>query len=250
MNISKDSIKQRFSKACASYENSANVQAIMGQELIYSLEDLYFTNILEIGAGTGLLSENICNSLCYSKFVVNDICDEMLACCKERLKEYPNLEYLNCDAEHLPITEKEQFDLIISNACFQWFDNLKQSLEALKDLLTVDGVLAFSIFTEGNFEEIKKCSGISLDYLSSVKLREILKQVFTCYTLKSRTFVLYFEDVKSLLKTLKKAGVTGLSGQVWSKGRMQQFIDNYEKNYRTSKGLRLTYKCYYVMAYK
>ena len=95
MNISKDSIKQRFSKACASYENSANVQAIMGQELIYSLEDLYFTNILEIGAGTGLLSENICNSLCYSKFVINDICDEMLACCKERLKDYPNLEYLN-----------------------------------------------------------------------------------------------------------------------------------------------------------
>ena len=55
----------------------------------------------------------------------------------------------------LKIKTPRKADLIISNAMFQWFDNLDKAIETLKLSLEKDGVIAFSTFTPSNFKEIK-----------------------------------------------------------------------------------------------
>lgn len=54
--------------------------------------------------------------------------------------------------------------------------------------------------------------------------------------------MLEFDSPKAVLLHLKQTGVTATHQSMWTKTKLQDFYQNYEKNYRTSSGkVRLTY---------
>lgn len=250
MLVNKNLVEQRFSRASDSYHNDANVQAVMARELIDRVESQPYDEILEIGCGTGLLSKMIADNLDFKHLILNDISKSMLLHCKNAVPESERVSYLIKDAESLDFKEQDRFDLIISNACLQWMSDLEKVLKDFKSYLKDNGCLAFSIFSEGNFAEIKHCTGLSLAYKYQKTLQKMLSGIFPCYTLMPREIVLYYKDVKSMLRSFKRTGVSGLSGRIWTKTQLNEFIEKYEQNYKSDKGVRLTWKWHYVIAYK
>ena len=61
--MNKDLIKKRFSKNLKTYNENAKVQKRMAEKLIQLCKKNNYKKILEIGCGTGFLTECICAKL-------------------------------------------------------------------------------------------------------------------------------------------------------------------------------------------
>ncbi len=64
----KNLIKQRFKRSLSTYNEQAQVQLEMSLSIIYNLKELFgdnFFTILEIGSGTGILTQKIIDNFTF-----------------------------------------------------------------------------------------------------------------------------------------------------------------------------------------
>lgn len=149
--INKNTVANNFSKSSKNYDKFAKVQKYMSEKLIGYLDEDKYVNILEIGCGTGILTDRLLKKYPESIIDLCDISSQMLNKVEEKYKNRIN-NYILGDIEELEINKK--YDLIISNASFQWFSHLERTLEKLKDHLNNNGLLLFSTFGEGTYKEL------------------------------------------------------------------------------------------------
>ena len=229
-------IKKQFEKSMNDYDKNATVQDLMASKMIIELSKIStsFETVLELGAGTGLLTKRIAKNIKFSNFYANDLI--------EKSKHYvqkiiPNAMFFAGNA--LKIKTPRKADLIISNAMFQWFDNLDKAIETLKLSLKKDGVIAFSTFTPSNFKEIKELTGLTLKYKTEDEIKEILTnhgfEILYCES--------FYEEMKfntplELLAHMKNTGVNSLSEETWTVKKIKDFCDKFNKKYPQTK---LTY---------
>ena len=126
-----------------------------------------FFRTLEIGCGTGLLSEKINRLWEDQQFWVNDLVEQM---CRKTIDrcQLPVSHGLNGDIEQIPLTGK--FDLIVSASTFQWLAHPRATFAKLAAHLNTNGWLIFSTFGKNNFKELKAVTGQGLEYRSIVEL--------------------------------------------------------------------------------
>src|SRR5699024_6606905 len=125
-------------------------------------------SVLEIGCGTGFLTEYFIQNFSFNRYVANDIIPE----CADYVDMIsPEVEFLEGDVEELALDEK--FDLIVSNATLQWAEDLKSVVSKLNNMLKDRGILAFSIFGNRNLEQMSKILQRGLKYYSVDQLREL-----------------------------------------------------------------------------
>ena len=172
--IEKSSVRQSFSKGAKEYDKYAFIQKKMALMLGEKLKNSELQKtILEIGCGTGILSEILIKKYKNSNFTFIDISEEMIKKCKDKIGENICWNYKCCDGEKF---SNGNFDLICSNAVFQWFTNLKESINSYLSMLNSGGVLAFTTFGPENFFEFSEAAknagidGYSLDYFSYKKI--------------------------------------------------------------------------------
>jgi trans-aconitate 2-methyltransferase len=107
------------------------------------LMDLIFKRkglkVLDLGCGTGELTEMVSESLPESGVLGIDSSSQMLK--KAIQKKRPGLDFKLCSIEE--ITNK--WDLIFSNAAIQWVDNHDQLIPRLVSLLRPGGQLAVQL---------------------------------------------------------------------------------------------------------
>ena len=149
--INKKTVANNFSKSSKNYDKFAKVQKYMSEKLIAYLDEDKYTDILEIGCGTGILTDRLLTKYPECTMDLCDISFEMLKKVEEKYKNKIN-KYILGDIEELEIDKK--YDLIISNASFQWFSHLDRTLEKLKNHLNEGGLLIFSTFGDGTYKEL------------------------------------------------------------------------------------------------
>ncbi|GAA3409790.1 methyltransferase domain-containing protein [Paenibacillus hodogayensis] len=136
--------------------------------------------ILEIGCGTGRLTAALARALPEARFVCIDLSANMIAAARQNLAHWQldpdgneRVTFLEGDAETL-VAEGESFsvvasdagsgleepgrrlgfDLIVSNAAFQWFAAPHRTIQACLRLLRPGGALVFSTFGPGTFRQL------------------------------------------------------------------------------------------------
>ncbi len=248
MIIKKENLKKHFSKASKTYDENASVQIYMGKKLLDSLSCNKYENILEIGCGSGIFSESVISKFRPQHCVLNDISEDMIAVCKKRFNSNHNLEYLTGDIEKIRLNQK--YSLIISNACLQWLTDLKGSLKRFTAALEDEGVIAFTSFGSQNVKEISSLTHNGLCYLEKSQLDSILSSLGYEYSLEEEVLKVHYDNALTMLRTLKNTGVTGFTKKVWTRGMLQNFIENYEASFTDEKGVFLTWHLYYVLIRK
>lgn len=236
-------IKKQFEKSMKDYDKNAVVQNLMAFKMVIELAKICpkFQNVLELGAGTGLLTKSFVKEIKFENFYANDLVEKSKMYIQ---KIVPQVNFLYGSA--LKIKPAKKMDLIISNAMFKWFDNLDKALDIIKLFMAKDGILAFSTFAPSNFKEITDITGLTLRYKSKEEVVEILQnrgfEVLYCEDFYEE---ISFKNPLELLAHMKNTGVNSLSEQTWTVKKVKEFCDKFSKKYPKVK---LTYSPIIIIA--
>ena len=239
--MNKELIQKRFGRKLSTYNTHARIQKQMAEKLINYI-DGEKSSVLEIGCGTGLLTQLAVNKLQFSKYTALDI----VPGCENFIKKInTNIEFINSDIEKY-IQTCDKYDLIISNASLQWIENLPDFINTLFSKLNEGGTLLFTTFGTENFREIYYVIGKTLPYYSLTELKDL----FSEYTLdiEEEIRVMAFKTPKDVLKHIQNTGVNAISSEAWTK----KDLENFEKGYNNfcANHPTLTYNPIYIKIQK
>ena len=222
-------VKKQFEKSMADYDKNAVVQDMMALKMMFELLKLsnQYDNILEIGTGTGLLTKYIAKDLKYKRYYGNDIVEKSKNYVK---KAIPDADFICGNAMKIKLDRK--FNLVISNAVFQWFENIDKIIKLLSCSMLQDGIIAFSTFSPKNFSEITEITGLSLKYKSKEELIQVMKSCgFEVLYCEEFYEPVEFKTPLEMLAHMKKTGVNSLSDKTWSVKNIKEFCDKYSNKY-------------------
>ena len=137
--VKKNETQSGFGQNPDFYHEHAHVQKQVAERLIASLdpwkETLPEGPVMELGCGTGFLTQGLLDLFNHRKLIVSDASEAMLKACKKNVPTQENVKFTQCDATNVPVNEPT-YALTISNFAAQWFSNpgytLGQWLEATK----------------------------------------------------------------------------------------------------------------------
>lgn len=230
-----------FTKAKDTYKKNAIVQGKMAKKLVYETVKNFgdnFKDILEIGSGTGLLTDEIFRRIKFENLFLNDL--------TENFTEIFPFKYYKGDILNTEIYEN--FDLIMSNAVFQWINDKESLFLKLYGLLNPGGMLSFTTFGRENFCQIKDISGFGLEYKDIEP--SISKTGFEILYFEEELETLYFESVQKILEHIKLTGVGTNANCLWTKRKYEAFREEYLKRFLDNNGVELTYHPQYFILRK
>jgi len=165
-------------------------------------------------------------------------------------------------SEHV-LLQRRKYNLVLSNATFQWLVDKISFFKNLHDSLDEDGILCFSSFGRDNLKEIIEIfnpeNGLPLNYFMLEEYENILKNSgFEIIYKKIEERKIYFDKPVSVLKHFRDTGVNAVSGfedghnKKFSKKDLQYFIEQYTNKFTDSQTgkIYLTYNPIYVIAKK
>lgn len=248
-------ITSNFSRYADLYDKYADVQNKAAAKLLSSLKSSKFLKILELGCGTGNYTLMLRERFKDASIKAWDISDEMIKVAKGKLKD-KSIEFIVADAERVIATK--EFDLITSNACFQWLNNLDQVLQGYAKSLCTEGTVCFSIFGPQTFYELNtvlkatvKDSPVAADYFCNRdKLKVMLEDNFKSVKIDEGRYRERFGNLKGLLEKIKYSGVrgNGLSKKVYfSRGLFEQLEKSYLDKFQ---GIYATYQVFFCRGEK
>ena len=226
-------IKKQFKKSIDNYDKYAVVQKLMAEKLTKALPEKYYSDVLELGCGSGLLTKQFVKEISFQRYCANDIVDKSKMYLDKILKNYV---FLGGSALRLSVNGK--FNLIISNALFQWFGDLEKSIEYFSSYLEKGGTIAFTTFAPDNYKEIKSLTGLGLGYKTVDEIRKILEKNFEILTLENFEYTMRFKNPLEILVHMKNTGVNALTSKPLSVKEVKEFCDKYKEQY---PDLPLTY---------
>lgn len=229
--IKKELVQKNFNKSSNSYDSFAHVQKHMAKKLInFVPKNDNIIKILEIGSGTGIFTEELIKKFPNAEITLLDISNEMLNICKKKFDN--RVTYIFGDAENHMFDEK--YDLIVSNATFQWFNNLEETINKLKGELIINGEIYFSIFSNGTYSELNdsfaKVSN-EFKYSQNFVSVETLEKIGT--VVDSENYIEQFKDLISFLKAVKAIGAQSSlkDKRVLTKNILNRVEEQYILNY-------------------
>jgi len=246
---------ENFSSIAARYDSYARVQRRAAEDLLAFTGRPAARRILEPGCGTGIYTRMLLDAYPRASVLGVDISEAMLGVARRRVTS-SSARFQVADAEELPW---DQYDLITSNATFQWFERLPETMRRLADMLGPDGLLTFSFFGPGTYRELDEALGQVLGdefgaaasrFHGSTELTAMLRENFTCSLVGERRYFRRFASLKELLVSIKYTGVRGRrsgSAMAWTPG----LLARVERACRERHGgIHATYRVLFCMGRK
>jgi len=243
MCVDKSLVKRRFHCASKTYDAHATVQKEMAEVLVQMAAwhiAPFQERMLELGCGTGLLTQEILKRFSAEKYVTNDLVEEMAGKVEPIVlaSDVASHRFIGGDAEQLVFPEPQQ--VIWSGATIQWIEELKPFFAKLYDLLMDEGYVVLSSFGPDNYSEIKTITGKGIDYKTMQQVIESASANFELVASKEWHRQLWLESPMDVLKHMRYTGVNGVAASKWTKGDMARFQEDYQQ-FAQLEGYPLTY---------
>jgi malonyl-CoA O-methyltransferase len=236
----KQKIRDSFSAYAEQYHQEAHLQKVCAECLVDQLSDIK-GNILEIGCGTGFVTEKLIKKFPSTQILATDLSESMLRVCQTNIKS-SQVTFKPMDGEHIPNNEK--YDLIISGLAFQWFLHFEQSIKNLLQTLKPGGLLNFSFLHSTCFPEWqKKCVETNLPFFgTSLPCAIKLQKAFPSMQIKFHSIPIVYKSPLHFFKSLKKIGAgVSLNEQNFSVGQFKSLL----KQWDSKEEFKVTYEVAY-----
>ena len=202
------------------YDTKHNFVSKYGEDVISWLAPQSGERILDVGCGTGTLTEKLAENGAIVTGI--DASAEMIAKAKEA---YPNIQFFVKDATNFSFDEP--FDAVFSNATLHWINDQEKALQCIYNSLKQGGRFVFEMGGKHNIESIH----------NAVK-KALMEEAF-----ENNTNVVsnYFPSVAEQAMLLEKVGFeirnvacfkrpTKLEGEDGMKNWIVQFCGFFFKN--------------------
>lgn len=264
MNLrNRQSVTDRFSRNATTYDACAKVQSFASKRLIQFLTEQAchpaFGPILEVGCGTGLLSEQILRLFPTQEISFLDIAETMIDYARAKLEKNFDLRsasrnFLIADAETFfdSVDTKQcpaKYSLVLSSFTFQWFKDLESTLSKLIKCLDNGGHLFFSTPAAGSFIEWRAMSeALNLPCTanplpSSDTFLSVAQRLGCTLKMEECQFEDQYDDSLNFFLSLKQLGAsTSLvsATQPLSVAQLRQLIRFW--NAQTQNRIKITYR--------
>lgn len=206
-------VRLAFDRAAADYDQYAIIQGRVARKLLPLLTDPHpLHTILEIGCGTGLLTELVLENNPLAHYYATDVAPTMVLSCQNKLKNFQNLKSFVMDGEAAAFLPQmpSHYDLICSSLAFQWLQDLSTVLRFLWERTDK---IAFSTVVSGTFREWESLysqEGLSCPIQSFWQEDDLLQ---LCKSLNPRSLffelqeeIEVFDSPLDFVRSLKKIG--------------------------------------------
>lgn len=149
-------IAESFGRRAGDYDRNAPLQKDIAATLISLLPHRPAPDVLEIGCGTGFVTEHLIDTYPDGTFLITDIAREMVEIAARKYA-HPNAVFAVMDGQD-PVDDR-MFDVIVIGMAAQWFDDPPAAMERLRALLKPGGVLFYSAPGEDSFAAWKDIVG-------------------------------------------------------------------------------------------
>jgi malonyl-CoA O-methyltransferase len=249
----KEIVERNFSRHARHYDAYDAVQRTIGAHLIARLGTERFARILDVGCGTGAYTRLLHERYRGARTRGIDLSAAMIEEAGGRAAG-EGIEFVLGDAE--TVAFDAPFDLITSNACFQWFANLDGTLARCGEALAEGGLLAFSSLGPGTFRELGECLDAVLPARQPISARSFANQSELEAVLGrhfgdvSFTREVMTEEYSSLLELLSAIKYTGTRGRGLDGVRITKTVlRRLEEVYKERIGATVaTYEVFYCLA--
>lgn len=246
-------IAQRFAAAAQHYDQQAIAQRQSAAHLLAEMNCA--GTVLDVGCGTGWLTQQIAQQANVEQVFALDIASDML------FSPYllnDKILKIQADASCLPI-QNNSIDMVVSNFALQWLTQASLFVTHLKRILRQGGQFALALPVHGTLFEVEQAwravdnqPHINSFYSAEAWLNGLQAQGFTIVKQQQQAFFQYYDSTKDLLKSLKTIGANELQ-QPRQQGLMtrQQFatLAQAMEHYRHKQGLPLRYQVLHVWGY-
>ena len=263
--LDKRLVRESFDRAANSYDEVAILQQEVGERLLERLEliKLQPQRIIDIGAGTGAISQQLSKRYKGSEVITFDIAPEMLKKARQRLnltsRWFGKQRFLCGDAERLPLTDNS-VDMIFSNFAIQWCSDLDQTFREFQRILRPDGVLLFTTFGPDTLREVRQAwQGVdhNVHVNSFIDMHDIgdamMRARLTDPVMDTENITLTYKEGMDVMRDLKAMGAhnvaAGRNHGLTGKQKFQQMLANYEQFRDHSGLLPATYETIYGHAW-
>ena len=261
LQVASQKIQNAFSKAAFRYDEFSGLQKEIGLRLFEEIENKKEPlTILDIGMGTGWLTEKLCNHFPLGKIAGIDFASGMIECAKERQSHF---KIAQADACALPF-KNDSFDAIISNLTYQWVKNLYSAFQIVYRVLKNGGMLYFSSFGKKTLQELFASIDTAIDRKNGNViftprrptdqqniLQALSQNGFQDIKMKSEMMRIHFKDMSSLMRWLKNIGANGVKQDIFiGRGLMTRADDFYKRNFSDSSKIFASFELVWVKAKK
>ncbi|QJW45708.1 malonyl-ACP O-methyltransferase BioC [bacterium BFN5] len=253
-------LARHFGRMSESYDEYANVQKYMAHSLHkFAEQSGEFVKILEIGCGTGFFTRLLADLYPQAQILATDISPEMLMTARSNLNSFSHVRFAVEDGEHLKTQEK--FDLIISNAAFQWFNHYQHAFQNFYDRLVPGGCLLFATFGSNTFHELDASFKVAEQQLkinplerhgpnfaAADTLYHIMSAIGFTAQYSEENWVEYFSSVREFLTAVKKVGANNAaeSSRITINRRLiLLMMEYYTQRYSFEQRIPATYHLIY-----
>jgi len=255
-------IRRAFSRAAASYNASAVLQHEVRQRLLESLDHLgrrIPQVVLDVGSGPAQACAVMKKRWPKAQVIALDWALPMLIEAKKQGSWLRPLARVCADARALPLAD-HSVDVLFSNLCLQWLDDLPAVLAGFRRVLKPGGLLLCSTFGPDTLQELRQAFAQADNaphvshFASMPQLGDTLLHTgFRDPVLDRDLFTLTYPDLPALLRELKAIGATNAALQrrrsLTGRSRFAGAQDAYEK-WRNPQGhLPSTWEVIYAHAW-
>jgi malonyl-CoA O-methyltransferase len=211
-------VRRAFGRAARGYSQAAVLQREVESRLLEQLQyldDRVPTTVLDLGSGPGSASAALkarWGRKC--RVLALDLALPMLREVRAKSRFWRPIHAVQADARALPLADGS-LDLVFSNLCLQWVDDLPRALSELRRVLREGGLLVFSTFGPDTLIELREAyarAGIPPPLSPFAAIQQVgdalVAQGFKNPVLERDCFTLTYPDTTALMRDLKAIGAT------------------------------------------
>lgn len=234
-------VRRAFARAAGSYDAAAALQHEVGKRLLESLDYLGERSpqvVLDVGAGTGHAAAAMKKRWPKAQVLALDLALPMLHEAKKQAGWWKPFARACADARALPVADGS-VDVIFSNLCLQWVEDLPAVFAGFRRALRPGGLLLCSTFGPDTLAELREAFA-QADAAPHVGRFAPIAQFgdalmlsgFRDPVLDRDLFTLTYDDLPALMRELRAMGATNaLSARrasLTGKGRFAAAAAAYE----------------------
>lgn len=213
--VNKSIVKRNFSKYAHLYDRYTDIQRKCAEGLISLIPKMRYGKILEIGCGTGTFTKMLHEVFPGATISSVDTSADMINMARDKVGD-KNVNFILGDAEDMDFSDK--YDLITSNASFQWFEDIASALVAYTGMLNERGLICFSVYGPQTFCELNEVLSTVLSegnwlsagtFADKQRIERALDGNYSGVQLKEE---IYKEEFQSLLDFLRSVQMSGTRG--------------------------------------